>query len=52
MADIDGEEADALLSYYDCDICGFTFKKHELIRTKQGSFVCEKDYDIQTEQED
>jgi hypothetical protein len=36
---------DALCGWRDCDICGFTFRKSELITLADGSMVCIRDRD-------
>ena len=37
--------ADALCGWRDCDICGFTYRIRSLIKLKDGSYVCSRDFD-------
>jgi hypothetical protein len=36
---------DPLIDEQDCDVCGFTFKKKQLLRRWDGAIVCKWDYE-------
>lgn len=38
---------DSLIGIYECDICGFDFRKRDLIKTRDGKMVCKRDYDLE-----
>lgn len=40
------EGPDLLLNYYDCDVCGFTYRKTKLFRRWDGLLVCKQDLDF------
>ena len=40
------EGPDLLLNYYDCDVCGFTYRKTKLFKRWDGLLVCKQDLDF------